>query len=87
MWYMWHGIVFYEITMDFKKSVQLVIFQTCNKLYGKKSSFKHSGFERFWTKAFLFLSGMNYKYEVGAMQYTQSPQQKIEEAHKWNDHI
>jgi len=44
---MWHGIVFYEITMDFKKSVQLVIFQTCNKLYGKKSSFKHSGFERF----------------------------------------
>jgi len=21
------------------------------------------------------------------MQYTQSPQYKIEEAHKWNDHI
>jgi len=28
--------------MDFKKSVQLVIFETCNKLYGKKCSSKHS---------------------------------------------
>jgi len=44
----WHCIYngmalhFYNITMDFKKSVQLVIFETCNKLYGKKCSSKHS---------------------------------------------
>jgi len=40
MWY--DGIVFCDMTMDFKKSFQLVIFEPFNKLYGKKSSSKHS---------------------------------------------